>query len=395
MMTTTSIEEDGSSKIAFLTPGMKEILHQSILHYLHRSGFSKTLKRFQSEAQIQNDMWKASSANLEDIYCKYINACHHSEVDVEGAKKDGRDVCFVHEKTTKSKKKKKGSDEGDKGATEDQSRATMSNGDIPEDNVVAESEIKAKKKKNKHDLASCGETEEAKSSAPKKPVDDTMNGLEANESKKKPKDKKRKSNQQEVCTKVKPLTSDTEKGEIHPDVAKEEKKSSKKRKRLLSDEIEDQSAKMETNQTLEESKRQKTEASKEDKVGESGAHGTSDKQINEHGNEKPEINGGDKSGSQKSVRKQCNGSAEPKTINAFQRVKIDQVEFAHEKLQDNSYWAKDGADVGYGAKAQEVLGQVRGRDFRHEKTKKKRGSYRGGQIDLHSHSIKFNYSDEE
>lgn len=35
------------------------------------------------------------------------------------------------------------------------------------------------------------------------------------------------------------------------------------------------------------------------------------------------------------------------------------------------------------------------RDFRHEKTKKKRGTYRGGVIDLDSHSVKFNYSDEE
>lgn len=35
------------------------------------------------------------------------------------------------------------------------------------------------------------------------------------------------------------------------------------------------------------------------------------------------------------------------------------------------------------------------RDFRHEKTKKKRGSYRGGQIDLQAHSVKFNYSDED
>ncbi|KAK3025712.1 hypothetical protein RJ639_040925 [Escallonia herrerae] len=86
---------------------------------------------------------------------------------------------------------------------------------------------------------------------------------------------------------------------------------------------------------------------------------------------------------------------QPKIVNAFQRVKVDEVEFADQKLQDNSYWAKDGAEVGYGAKAQEVLGQVKGRDFRHEKTKKKRGSYRGGQIDLQSHSIKFNYSDED
>ncbi|WOL08948.1 nucleolar and coiled-body phosphoprotein 1 [Canna indica] len=96
-----------------------------------------------------------------------------------------------------------------------------------------------------------------------------------------------------------------------------------------------------------------------------------------------------------SIGKKEKQSAEPKSVNPFQRVKIDDVKFADDRLKNNSYWAKDGADIGYGAKAQEVLGQVRGRDFRHEKTKKKRGSYRGGQIDLESHSIKFNYSDEE
>ncbi|XP_035549549.1 lisH domain-containing protein C1711.05-like isoform X2 [Juglans regia] len=95
------------------------------------------------------------------------------------------------------------------------------------------------------------------------------------------------------------------------------------------------------------------------------------------------------------TKKQRNGSVEPKTGNAFQRVKSDEVVFTDERLKDNSYWAKDGAESGYGAKAQEILGQVRGRDFRHEKTKKKRGTYRGGQIDLQSHSIRFNYSDDE
>ncbi|KAH0469938.1 hypothetical protein IEQ34_001496 [Dendrobium chrysotoxum] len=88
-------------------------------------------------------------------------------------------------------------------------------------------------------------------------------------------------------------------------------------------------------------------------------------------------------------------SSEPKVVNAFQRVKVEEVQYADERMQDNSYWALDDSGSGYGAKAQEVLGQVRGRDFRHEKTKKKRGTYRGGQIDLQSHSIKFNYSDEE
>ena len=44
---------------------------------------------------------------------------------------------------------------------------------------------------------------------------------------------------------------------------------------------------------------------------------------------------------------------------------------------------------GYGAKASEKLMTVRGKDFRHEKTKKKRGSYRGGEITLASNSFKY------
>ncbi|GAB2291411.1 hypothetical protein Dimus_025667 [Dionaea muscipula] len=106
-------------------------------------------------------------------------------------------------------------------------------------------------------------------------------------------------------------------------------------------------------------------------------------------------NNGDKSSTKKKSAKQRAGSAEPRTLTAFQRVKAEEIVFADERLQDNSYWAKDGADCGYGAKAQEILGQVKGRGFRHEKTKKKRGSYRGGQIDLQSHSVKFSYSDDD
>ncbi|XP_074583833.1 uncharacterized protein LOC141839882 [Curcuma longa] len=96
-----------------------------------------------------------------------------------------------------------------------------------------------------------------------------------------------------------------------------------------------------------------------------------------------------------SLGKKGGRSVEPKSNTPFQRVKVDDAKFVDERLKDNSYWAKDGADSGYGAKAQEVLGQVKGRNFRHEKTKKKRGSYRGGQIDLQSHSVKFNYSDDD
>lgn len=50
---------------------------------------------------------------------------------------------------------------------------------------------------------------------------------------------------------------------------------------------------------------------------------------------------------------------------------------------------------GWGFKAQQVLGAVRGKDFRHEKTKKKRGSYKGGNIDPHARfSYKFESDDE-
>ena len=54
-------------------------------------------------------------------------------------------------------------------------------------------------------------------------------------------------------------------------------------------------------------------------------------------------------------------------------------------LTDVNQFGEDG----YGAKASAILVQVRGKDFRHEKTKKKRGSYRGGQITMASNSFKY------
>lgn len=64
---------------------------------------------------------------------------------------------------------------------------------------------------------------------------------------------------------------------------------------------------------------------------------------------------------------------------AFQRVKDDEW-LGKTGSWNNSYNATFG-EAGWGARAQAVLGTVRGKDFRHEKTKKKRGSYRGGLID--------------
>lgn len=166
------------------------------------------------------------------------------------------------------------------------------------------------------------------------------------------------------------------------EMMREEKKDSKKRKRLISEENGQQVADIKAD---DENKRRKIENSSGDEL-----QKTSKEQTN--GNLE---NGEEKSSAERSQKKQPKGSVEKPAKQPFQRVQVDKIKFSNEKLQDNSYWAKNGAETGYGAKAAEILDQVRGRGFRHEKTKKKRGSYRGGQIDLQSYSVKFNYSDEE
>ncbi|KAI0006177.1 SRP40, C-terminal domain-containing protein, partial [Russula compacta] len=80
----------------------------------------------------------------------------------------------------------------------------------------------------------------------------------------------------------------------------------------------------------------------------------------------------------------------------FQRVNAQTVKYVDEKLKDNSFESRvcvvlaQGARTDdYGARASRDLIVTRGDGFRKEKNKKKRGSYRGGDITLHSHSFKF------
>ena len=64
------------------------------------------------------------------------------------------------------------------------------------------------------------------------------------------------------------------------------------------------------------------------------------------------------------------------------------VVFKDERLKDNTY--KNGMSGTYADKASEKLLPTRGKSFKQEKNKKKRGSYRGGSIDTSGvHSIKF------
>lgn len=57
-----------------LNPEQKQklLLNQSIALYLERSGFSKTLKKFLSEAKIENDNTEGSTVDLEEMCRKYL-----------------------------------------------------------------------------------------------------------------------------------------------------------------------------------------------------------------------------------------------------------------------------------------------------------------------------------
>merc|ERR1712013_920172 len=77
---------------------------------------------------------------------------------------------------------------------------------------------------------------------------------------------------------------------------------------------------------------------------------------------------------------------------SFRRV-IEEDVFVPADKADNSFDAKIGARGDWGEKANEDLRFTKGKSFRHEKTKKKRGSYRGGAINVSVNSIKF--SDDE
>lgn len=59
------------------------------------------------------------------------------------------------------------------------------------------------------------------------------------------------------------------------------------------------------------------------------------------------------------------------------------------RVADNSFDAKRGAAGDWGERANQVLKFTKGKSFRHEKTKKKRGSYRGGSISVQVNSVKF------
>jgi len=81
------------------------------------------------------------------------------------------------------------------------------------------------------------------------------------------------------------------------------------------------------------------------------------------------------------------GNAKPgRHVNErFRRVDPSKME----PIADNRYVAKVAPTNDYGQRAHEDLIVTRGQGFRKEKNKKKKGSYRGGEITMESHSFKF------
>jgi hypothetical protein len=71
------------------------------------------------------------------------------------------------------------------------------------------------------------------------------------------------------------------------------------------------------------------------------------------------------------------GSSLPKANVPFQRIDPSKVIFANEKAKSSVYTDPN------------ELGVYKGKSFRQEKNKKKRGSFRGGPIDQTVRSIKF------
>ncbi|KAK6152217.1 hypothetical protein DH2020_014852 [Rehmannia glutinosa] len=398
----------------------ESILTFSVALWLENKGFSKVLKRFVSAAQIQDDNWKARALNLNEIFSKYQEICSILILMLLSSSLLCSNSAREQVKFQKQQERKKS--KGDATVAE--------TGRTSEAINEKTNESYANGKEDQSYKTSDGLSKDQKSKVSKESNGEEVFELTVDQSTKKQKDKKKKKSklitqsldadekQIDVIPAAEVLDRETttdkkskkKSVEAAEDGVNESKKASKKRKRMATNENENQSGE---EVAVEESKSKKSKGLEEGKdvlanghageqnkeenseAGQVGSQNFSTKQTN--GSIKSAINnnGLDKSSQQKSARGQRNSSTEPKTVNAFQRVKVEEVEFVDERLQDNSYWAKDGAETGYGAKAQEVLGQVKGRDFRHEKTKKKRGSYRGGQIDLHSHSIKFNYSDEE
>uniref|UniRef100_A0A453JMK2 Srp40 C-terminal domain-containing protein n=1 Tax=Aegilops tauschii subsp. strangulata TaxID=200361 RepID=A0A453JMK2_AEGTS len=399
----------------------------AVAAFLESSGLPRTLAALQSEANLEGDAWRSSPVNLEDAVSKLLE----SSVSAPGAdiaagnEQEKTDDAVAEEKGAgKKKKNKKG------GAEVHESESKASEPSAPEKpSEKADDETKEKKRKKKKDSSLAGDDGEANAvvktddqktdeDEPKTQNDEANeNGLSDGAPLDKGKKKKKSKSTSETSDKTDAGTAPAE-AEVKSNGASEnnnavgegkdvnEKKSKKKKKKSGSEENVQVEDKQVAGKDSAPKPDDQNKTAMDIENGEDGKASADDAVVSKK--RKLEEVEGSKPPAKEDITATEDDMKEPSTASksnkrqklsepkiAFQRVKTEGIKFADERLQDNSYWAKGGADSGYGAKAQEILGQVRGRDFRHEKTKKKRGTYKGGFIDLQTHSIKFNNSDDE
>ncbi|KAJ8433444.1 hypothetical protein Cgig2_017404 [Carnegiea gigantea] len=438
------------------------LLH-TICEFLELNGFHKTLKKFHREADIEKDSWKNCSLNLEEMFQEHLRMCNDTDEKVLEQKdiSGKHTACVEAEEITKENRVDNGK----------RSEATLENETTNGDPINSKKKKKSKSadtfdqvnaenhlKTSEHQVGDVSEPAEAVKNSKKKKQKDTSEPSDKDfkeqpmdilsmpsEPVKKSKDKKKKHKgesevpgknvQQKNVTEAVGVTS-----EKADDVSIEEKKEKSESRKMMEDISNSKDEVDEAVKGLKKRKKSSSDDIADNNVEERATNDPKRRKMDDADKSNEAVqppktpnqaaNGSIEKAHKQDKTKEHNGSAEPTSVKAFQRVKAEEVKFIDDRLKDNSYWAKDGADSGYGAKAQEILGQVRGRrntygwggmersgkewnrirsndiflvgvgrngnrGFRHEKTKKKRGTYRGGQIDLQSHSIKFNYDDED
>ncbi|KAL8151609.1 hypothetical protein V2J09_021417 [Rumex salicifolius] len=359
LLSSSSAKVSSNGKPLTLTAEQRPLLLQAICAFLESNGFSKTLKKFLSEASLEKESWKNCLLNLEDACCVYLDARSQNDADENNIDSDKKTEKMVNDdeniKSKEKKKKKSGKDSSTQTTEVHAVEPEVALEDTPCQEKSSKKAKDKKKKKGSEPAAeplseelqpSCGEKGNKQSTEPEKALKSKS---------------ERKKNKASKVDDVEENGSVVNEGV--GEGAEQSKKTSKKRKKSSFEENKSD----DLGTATEDSKRRKTTNEGDEGTDEQLENGKVHMQTPstaKHSEILPGDDDEDNSALKKSSAKKQNGSTE------------------------------DGADIGYGAKAQEVLGQVRGRDFRHEKTKKKRGSYRGGLIDLQSHSVKFNYEDE-
>lgn len=409
-----------------------EVMHQVITGYLAKEGLTKTLKAFLSETK------KGADSTDETIDLKAVIIAHLRDSS--------------EKKTTAKKEANRTSPAGiseievSDGKEDGQRRSKRSAGKSVEDSDEADDDVQKKdeaeagagKKKDKKEEKRKGKVKQGRGEGEvknkskegefKEGQDEGKEGKVREEKGKKEKKGNKKKNVPEKeeekeggwigLEKKEILTSgkDEKVEEMEKVTSKEEDNSGREEKKEKK-ELKKEKARKKKKEMENDDKKGDVKKAKEDKKTRKRKHGEDEKGEEEVGAKNDAVKrrkGGNgerveeemnvvdenvakkgEAGDKEAEEKMEGTEKQPSTLRAFQRVKVDEVVFKDPRLVDNSYWAKGGAQSGWGAKAQEVLGQVRGKGFRHEKTKKKRGSYRGGQIDLASHSIKFADSEDE